>query len=131
MLFGRVKKSKKVTLESLGGRLWRNMAPKSGPKRLPKTTKNPERPQEAPKNGPRDPKRPSGYQKVSKNGFKMVQKFFQHRLQILIFFMAGNFCRSAKLILWTSSRFGRTPGFKVHVLLICRSAFSKGPAAEA
>ena len=40
MLFGRVKKSKKVTLESLGSRFWRNMAPKSGPKRPPKTTKN-------------------------------------------------------------------------------------------
>ena len=40
VLFGRVKKSKKVTLESLGSRFWRNMAPKSGPKRPPKTTKN-------------------------------------------------------------------------------------------
>ena len=40
MLFGRVKKSKKVTLESLGSRFGRNMAPKSGPKRPPKTTKN-------------------------------------------------------------------------------------------
>ena len=40
MLFGRVKNSKKVTLESLGGPFCRNMAPKRGPKRLPKSTKN-------------------------------------------------------------------------------------------
>ena len=40
MLFGRVKKSKKVTLESLGGPFCRNMAPKRGPKRLPKSTEN-------------------------------------------------------------------------------------------
>ena len=39
MLFGRVKKSKKVTLESLGGPFCRNMAPKRGPKRLPKSIK--------------------------------------------------------------------------------------------
>ena len=47
-LYQALKKSKKVTLESLGGRLWRNMAPKSGPKR-------------------------SGHQKVSKNCVKMAQ----------------------------------------------------------
>ena len=39
MLFGRVKNSKKVTLESLGGPFCRNMAPKRGPKRLPKSVK--------------------------------------------------------------------------------------------
>ena len=40
MLFGRVKKSKKVTSKSLRGRFGRNMGPKSGPKRPPKSTKN-------------------------------------------------------------------------------------------
>ena len=46
MLFGRVKKSKKVILESLGSRFGRNMAPKSGPK-------NPPGPQKVTKNGPK------------------------------------------------------------------------------
>ena len=40
VLFGRVEKSKKVTLKSLRDRFGRNMAPKSGPKRPPKSTKN-------------------------------------------------------------------------------------------
>ena len=49
------------------------------------------------KNGPRNPKRVLGFPKVSKNGFKIIQKSFQHRLQIVMFFMTGNLCRSLSL----------------------------------
>ena len=83
MLFGRVKNSKKVTLESLGGPFCRNMAPKRGPKRLPKSTKN--RPHidslwNSLLGGLRDPqKSPKMVPKLS--------KIIPNRFQVLMFFV--------------------------------------------
>ena len=101
MLFGRVKKSKKVTLESLGAPFCRNMAPKRGPKRPPKSTKNCNKsdslwnsllgglqdPQKSPKMVPK-------LLKIIPNRFQVLMYFFgcfvKFSLHVFTFFLKFN-----------------------------------------